>query len=382
MIQRADEKALDFIIQDMIGVVEKSKDEIFFISEESRKEHDLLQEELQVTREKVAVHIDKGDKLEEKVKISRRRLSQVSKEFYKYSEDEIRDVYETTLNMQTELALLRQEEKALRERRDELERRLLTLKETVDRATGLASKVSVILTYLNDDFQHVNDLIKDARDKKAFSLKIIEAQEEERKRISRELHDGPAQMLANILLRSELVVRAFKDKSMEKAQDEINSVRRLIRSSLHEVRHIIYDLRPMALDDLGLMPTLKKYISTAVDYHQINIEFTAIGEERRLSQKYEIALFRLVQESLQNAIKHAEASLIKVKVEIGEQTLAIVVDDNGKGFDKEAILDNSFGIMGMKERVQMLDGKIAIQSKEGKGTKVLINVPYEQKALV
>lgn len=305
MVQRTDEKALDAIINEMIDVVEKSKDEIFYISEEARKEHDLLLKELIETKEKVIMHIEKGDELEQRVKLSRRRLSQVSRDFNKYTEQEIRIVYETTHTMQTDLAVLRQEEKALREKRDELERRLITLKETVDRASGLANKTSVILTYLNDDFQHVNDLIKDARNKKAFSLKIIEAQEEERKKISRELHDGPAQMLANILLRSEIVSRAFEERSIDEAKQEIKNVRKMIHSSLNEVRHIIYDLRPMALDDLGLIPTLKKYIATTVDYHDIKIDFISIGGMKRLTQKYEIALFRLIQESLQNAIKHA-----------------------------------------------------------------------------
>ena len=93
-------------------------------------------------------------------------------------------------------------------------------------------------------------------------LKIIEAKEDERKRISREIHDGPAQMLANILLRSEIVEKTFKTGQTDNILKEIKSVRQLIRSSLYEVRRIIYDLRPMALDDLGLIPTLRKYIDT------------------------------------------------------------------------------------------------------------------------
>src|SRR5699024_6785606 len=154
-----------------------------------------------------------------------------------------------------------------------------------------------------------NEIIEEAKEKQEFGLKIIEAQEEERRRISREIHDGPAQMLANILLRSELVDRTFREGSVEESLVEIRNVRKMIRSSLFEVRRITYDRRPRALDDLGLRPTLRKYAATVSDYNDIDTEFASIRKQDRLSQKYELAFFRLVHQPIQNAIKHAEATL-------------------------------------------------------------------------
>lgn len=377
MVQKMEEKALDYVIDDMIDVVQNSKDEIFNISEEARGEYENLLRELKETKEKVIEHINDGDALEQKVKYSRQRLSEVSKYFDRHSESEIREVYENTHMMQTKLAMLRQEEKGLRDRRDDLERRLLTLDQTIERAEGLASKISVILTYLNDDFKQVNEMIEEAKEKQEFGLKIIEAQEDERRKISREIHDGPAQMLANILLRSELVDRTFREGTVDDALKEIKSVRKMIRSSLYEVRRIIYDLRPMALDDLGLIPTIKKYVATIADYNDTEIEFSTMGLEKRLNQKYEIAFFRLVQESIQNAIKHAEATLIKVKLDIGAKNLVMAINDNGKGFDPALKRDKSFGLIGMRERVEMLNGKLTINSTIGEGTKIMIKVPYE-----
>src|SRR5699024_9413603 len=234
-------------------------------------------------------------------------------------------------------------------------------------------------TYLNDDFKQVNEIIEEAKEKQEFGLKIIEAQEEERRRISREIHDGPAQMLAKILLRSELVDRTFREGSVEESLVEIRNVRKMISSSLFEVRRIIYDLRPMALDDLGLIPTLSKYAATDSDYNDIDIEITSIGKQDRLSQKYEIAFFRLVQESIQNAIKHAEATLIKVKIEVSDRLLTTLVKDNGKGFDTNVKNEKSFGLIGMRERVEMLDGTLKIDSVIGKGTSVYIKVPLDQE---
>lgn len=368
-------KELDSIIDEMIETVEKSKEEIFSISEQARTEGENLLLELEQIREKVVLFIDNGDALEKKVQKSRKRLAEVSKYFDRYSEKEIRDVYDKTHRMQTELIILQQEEKALRQRRDDLERRIIAIDETMERADALANKISVILPYLNDDFKKMNHLIADAKEKQEFSLKVIQAQEEERRKISREVHDGPAQMMANILLRSELVERALREKSVEEAVKEIKDIRKMIRRSLYEVRRIIYDLRPMALDDLGLVPTLKRYITTVSDYNKIKIEFIVIGKEERLPQEYEVAFFRLVQESIQNALKHANPKLIKVHLEINKDHLSVMIVDDGDGFDVDVKKDRSFGIIGMKERVEMLSGAFQIKSEVGKGTRVYINVP-------
>lgn len=371
-----EDKALDKIINDMINVVKNSKDEIFNISEEARTEYDHLVIELQETKSQVSEHIQSGEALEKRVRFSRQKLSQVSSEFNCYSEDEIKKVYEQAHELQTQLTILEKDEKTLRNRRDELERRIIGLDQMIERAQILVSKVSVVLNYLDNDFKDVSNMIEEAKEKQEFGLKIIEAQEEERKKLSREIHDGPAQMLANILLRSDLVGRAYRDENIDIAVKEMKDIRKMIRSSLYEVRRIIYDLRPMALDDLGLLPTIKRYIATISEYNDIKIEFNSIGKEERIKDKYEIAFFRLLQESIQNVIKHANASLIQVTLEITDKNVAMSVKDNGDGFDPNEKKKSSFGIIGMKERVEMIDGEIEIQSNENKGTRVFINVPY------
>src|SRR5699024_8274178 len=203
------EYVLDEIIDEMVNAVETSKDEIFRISEEARNEYTQLEKELKQTKDNVAWHIKESDALERKVQLSKQRLSEVSKHFDRYSEDEIREVYEKTHTMQTQLAMVRQREKAMREKRDHVERRLLSLDRTNEREVRLTDKVSVILKYFNVDFLQSNEMIEEAKEKQEFRLKIIEAQEEERLKLSRDIHDGPALMLADILFGSEFVDRAF-----------------------------------------------------------------------------------------------------------------------------------------------------------------------------
>ena len=378
MGKKIEDKALDRIINEMVDAVENSKDEIFYIGEESRMEYEQLLTDLQLTKEKVADMIKEGDQLEQKVRYSKMRLSDVSRDFDRYSEEQIREVYEQTHKLQIELRMSREKEKILRERRDEIQRRLQGLELKMKRAEGLVGKISVVLNYLNDDFKQVSQLIHDAKEKQEFGLKIIEAQEEERRRLSREMHDGPAQMLANILLRSELVDRTFRERSTEEALLEIQNMRKMVRSSLYEVRRIIYDLRPMALDDLGLLPTIKKYLANIEEFNNIHIDFTALKAEKRLDPKYEVALFRLTQEAVQNAVKHAEPSTIKVRMEVMQDLVVISIIDDGKGFDVTVKKENSFGIIGMRERVEMLDGSITFHSEIGKGTRVLIKVPLTE----
>lgn len=373
-----DTKRLDNILKKMTEVVEKSQEEILLISEQAEKEYAALEEELVQTKLLVNQYIAKSNELEKKVRASRRQLSEVSKRFDIHSEETIRRVYEKTHQLQTEYAIVQREEKALRQKRDDLERRLIQLSKTIERANNLGRKVSIISSFLQDDFHEVNELVKSAQEKQQIGLKIIEAQEKERKRISREIHDGPAQSLANILIRSEIVDLAFRDGDTEQALTEMKSIRESIRQALREVRRIIYDLRPMALDDLGIFPTIKKHISSISEYNNIDIDLALHGDERRLDPHYEVAVFRIIQEGLQNAIKHAKASRIIVRLEIRDNLIALNIEDDGIGFDPENInKKDSYGLIGMKERVDLLDGELTIKSEPNRGTKIVVKLPYK-----
>ncbi|MGF9892626.1 histidine kinase [Priestia megaterium] len=370
-------KALDEIFEKIIGTVGDSKNEVYRLSEDARQEYQQIKEELEVLKGKVLETIEQGDKLETQARLARKRLSDVSRHFQIYSEPEVKDAYEKAHELQTKLLMNQQSEYQLRNRRDELERRLLTLEETIKRADHLVGQISVVLNYLTSDLKQVGEIVEDAIQKEYFGFRIIEAQEEERKRLSREIHDGPAQMLANVMMRSELIDRIYRERSAKEAMEEIRDLRKMVRSALYEVRRIIYDLRPMALDDLGLIPTLRKYLDTIEDYNEgkPRITFISIGQEKRTASKLEVALFRLVQEAVTNALKHADATEIQVKIEFNNEHAILLVKDDGCGFNEEEKKENSFGLIGMKERVDLLDGTISVHSKINQGTLVMIKVP-------
>jgi two-component system, NarL family, sensor histidine kinase DegS len=379
MKKRFDTKTLDFILEKMIETVDSSKDEIFRIGEQCRKDYETLADELKAVKEMVVRTIEEGDQLEGQTRFARKRLSEVSMHFKDYTELEVREAYEKAHKLQMELSMNRQAEKQLRDRRDDIERRLMGLTETIERAENLVSQINVVMDYLMSDLKQMGEVLEDAKLKQDFGLKIIGAQEEERKRLSREIHDGPAQMMANVMMRSDLVERIYRERGADEALGEIRSLKKMVRNALYEVRRIIYDLRPMALDDLGLVPTLKKYLQTIEEYHNsTTITFQNIGEDKRLPPKYEVALFRMIQESVQNALKHAEAREIQVKLEIKKSNAIAVIKDNGKGFDINEKKDESFGLIGMRERVELLEGQLSIDSKFNTGTVVLIQIPLNQ----
>ncbi|NIK12490.1 sensor histidine kinase [Alkalibacillus almallahensis] len=371
------DQMLNKIIDEMVNVVSNSKEEIFNLGEHSRQEQERLAEEVKDIRHQVDQMIMDNDQLERRLKLSRQRLSDVSKNFSQYSEEQVQETYNTTYELHTKLVVQRQQEEGLIKRRDELENRIRALDENITRTENVMSKINVMLHYLTEDFQEVNDALTQANQKYNFGLKIIDAQEEERRKLSRDIHDGPAQMLANVMIRSDIVTKTLRERGIDEATKELKEVKELVRNALYEVRKIIYDLRPMALDDLGLVPTLRKYLKTVEDYHEIKVEFKAKESDKRYNQKFEAAVFRLVQESVQNAIKHADTSLIEVIFEETVQQVNVQVIDHGKGFDIETEKESSFGLTGMRERVDMLGGTIELKSQSGQGTKVLMQLPVQ-----
>lgn len=369
--------SLDVIFNRMIDTITNSKNDIFIISEQSRQSFEEMKLELELIRQQIIITINESDELEKKTKQAKNRLVEVSKYFDKYNETQVREAYESANDLQIKLSLTRAKEKQLREKRDDLERRLRGLKDTIERAEHIVDQVNVVLNYLTSDLKNVGKALETAKLKHDFGIKIIASQEKERKRISREIHDGPAQMMANVLMRSDLIERTYQEKGIDEAIIEIRDLKRTVRDALSEVRRIIYDLRPMALDDLGIVPTLKKYLSTVMEYNPgVQVHFQALSNnEKRLPSDYEVSIFRLVQESVTNAIKHGNSREVWVKIEWLRNHINISVKDSGKGFDINIIKEQSFGIVGMKERIDLLKGTMDIKSTIGEGTIVSFKVP-------
>ncbi|WP_198166021.1 MULTISPECIES: sensor histidine kinase [Sporosarcina] len=375
-----DIQQMEKIFGNMVNVMDRSKSDIFLISEQSRRSFEEMQKELAEVKESISHVITEGDSLDDMSRHSRKRLAAVSKDFETYSEEEVKHAYSVANDLLVRASINKMEEKQLRERRDELERRLMLLLSTIERADQLVNQVTTVITYLTSDLKNVSTALETARQKQDFAVQIIQAQEEERKRLSRDIHDGPAQMLANVLMRSGLIEKTFVKHGPEEAMQELSYLKEMVRGALSEVRRIIYNLRPMALDDLGLVPTLRKYLLTISEYEApLIIHFQSNGAEKRFATNFEVGIFRLIQESVNNSIKHAKTDEIWVKIEWLRDSVNILIKDQGLGFDTNEVKEKSFGLIGMQERVELLKGKMKVTSKVGEGTSILFQIPLDEE---
>lgn len=381
MKYRVDE--IDRVIQKAISVMEDSKVQVFEIAESARRELHALQRELEMILQETNDTINRVDKLEREYKLARIRLTEVSRDFVRYSEHDIKSAYEKATLIQLDLMVFQEKENYLRARRNDIQKRVKNLEMSVERAEMIGLQMNVVLDYLSGDLNQVTRILESAKNRQMIGLKIILAQEDERKRIAREIHDGPAQSLANMILRTEIAERMLETKDLELIREELIDLKKQVRLGLEEIRKVIFNLRPMALDDLGLVPTLRKFVQDFEERTKIHAVIDIFGKEKRLPSPMEAALFRLAQEAFNNALKHAQASYISLELRFLENSLQMTIEDNGIGFpvhqvESKAREHSQFGLVGMRERVDLLQGNIEIESTIGQGTKIQIQVPNNE----
>jgi len=275
-------------------------------------------------------------------------------------------------------------EKYLIKRRNELEVRIKDAIRTVQKADKLITQVGVALGYLTGDLQEVSLQLEGLQQKQLLGLKIIKAQEEERQRVARDIHDGPAQMMSNVVLKAEICERLI-DADPDKARMELQNLKKIMRDSLQDVRKIIYNLRPMSLDDLGLVPTLQRYVLTFQEETGISVSFITKGSQPELKPVISLTVFRIVQEALNNVVKHAKANTVVMQLEFLDESLRLFVYDDGVGFDTVRLnernedVSSGFGLVSMRERIELLGGDMRISSEPGKGTRLNIIIPFTRE---
>jgi len=201
--------------------------------------------------------------------------------------------------------------------------------------------------------------------------RIVAAQELERRRLARELHDETGQALTSILLGLRTVESA---QTPEQAKQAAGDLRELVLSTLHDVRRLAVELRPKALDDFGLEPALERLTTTLAEQTGIEVDYHA-RISARLPADVETALYRIVQEALTNIVKHAQATHLSVVVTRQRNSVKAVIEDDGIGFEPEATRDDGLGLLGMRERLQLVGGRLMIESAPGSGTTIVAEVP-------
>lgn len=242
--------------------------------------------------------------------------------------------------------------------------------------------ITEIIKYINIESEN-NSGRKIQFDKK-FGLDILEIQEFERKRIARELHDSTVQNLTNLIHKTELCCKLI-DLDMVRAKLELQTMIQTIGSTINDMRTIIYDLRPMSIDDLGLVVTVERFIRKMEnDNEHLKISFYVENEEIKTLPVVNLTLFRIIQEACNNANTHAKANKITINLIYFKDKVKLIISDNGTGFNKDIMdettikeLNTCFGLSIMRERIFLLSGTIEFESTENEGTCIKVNVPLQ-----
>jgi two-component system, NarL family, sensor histidine kinase UhpB len=240
----------------------------------------------------------------------------------------------------------------------------------------LGQTINMMLNRLEQDTRTIE---RHSRQIQVMSAQILHAQEEERRRIARELHDETSQALNALLLSIEMAQQSLPERDRE-ARQRLENSKQQTAQTLDAIHMLAFDLRPTMLDDLGLVPSVRWYAKRQSETYGVQIMVEADGLDDRLPDQTEVALFRVVQEALTNVAKHASASLARVQLERYEAGVRLTVQDNGRGFDMEQTHGDRLGLFGIQERVSLLGGTLDVDSRPGRGTRLTVEVPASYPA--
>jgi two-component system sensor histidine kinase DegS len=297
------------------------------------------------------------------------RVKQMDTNFETLPRDYIRETYEELAKVQQRLFTMRGQLETLQSKQRNLEQ-LAELQHQISEFTGGISS----LPKKSSAGHSPQD--------QSTVIRVIQTEEAEKESLVRKMHDGPASSLSNFILQAEICQRFF-DVNPDRARTELNALKSAAAATFTYVKDFIFDLRPMMLTDLGVVPTLRRYVESVQEKSGLTVPITITGPERRLENHIEVTIFRGVQQLLNNALTHAQATQVQVALDLAQEQITAVVEDNGNGFNvEEAFSANgrTIGLPTLRERIQMLGGELNIQSGLGQGTRAEFLIPIESEA--
>jgi len=284
--------------------------------------------------------------------------------------EDIRDKYDEALDVRFRLATMRGQLEKFETNNEYLEQQQKT--------------ISDILTFLqgSDPLENLEDGAEGSGG--AFDIiGLIRTQEEERERLARAMHDGPAQSLTNFILQAEICQRLF-DRNPDKASEELNNLKSNASKTFQKVREFIFDLRPMMLGDLGVAPTVRRYVEAFREQNDIEVTPEILGDERRLETYREVMIFRGLQDAMAMARDYANPTTLHVTLDMSGSSWRVSVEDDGRGFDAESIFsgnDEGYNdarveqLKMLRNRWEMIGGTIDVSSDESAGTRIRMELP-------
>jgi two-component system sensor histidine kinase DegS len=343
---------------------------------ESKEEYDHVGRELDEIRMLVKQSTSELEKLTQRKVLASARVREMEEKIETFSRQELRRSYQEASEAEMRAFMMGEQREKLQEKEQVLERYQQYLRRVIEALASLTLDRGAPPARWNEPAPKAAKQGTTApRDNKLATLaRVIQAQEDVRQRVAQRLHDGPAQSLANVVLTAEICEKLVQSDP-QRAQGELGNLKGLVNTTLQDTRKFIFELRPMTLDDLGLVPTLRRYVTDVGAKYQVQVNLVAPQGDQRLPKAVEVPIFRVAQEALANAIQHGRATQVRVTVAQPPEGVVLVVEDNGSGFDVEQALakaaaHETVGIASMQERAEMLGGWLRIESARGHGTRV------------
>ncbi|NUQ02699.1 MAG: hypothetical protein HUU31_02340 [Anaerolineae bacterium] len=344
---------------------------------------DVLTQELKRVRDKISefkVQIDQTQTIVDREQTRNNdimtELRSVQDNIETVPRQDIRQRYNEALEARYRLLTMRGQLEKFVGIREQLETELAMLREVLNRLQGIESLPSgtgVVETETSDGGRGSFNIVR-----------IIQAQEEERQRLARQMHDGPAQSMTNFILQAEICQKLF-DRNPARAAEELDSLKNSANVTFQKIREFIFDLRPMMLDDLGVLPTVRRYVDSFREKNDMDVKLDIFGDERRLQSHREVLIFRTIQELMALARDYATPEHLSVRLDITNTAAKIVIQDDGRGFDAEAAFSSEEGshdprvpsLITLREKFDLVRGSLSVESGENEGMTVRVELPLE-----
>jgi two-component system, NarL family, sensor histidine kinase DegS len=353
-----------------------NKDELFEVSPKDEI-IDMINREVTSLKRRMGEVKDHIESQQNQVEREQNRYSHLATELRTIKDNldttprtDIRDKYEEALESRFRLTTMRSQMEKSESNFDYMRQVLNLMQQVLTKVQGMS------------DTPPQEDISEKPKSGQFDIIGIIRAQEEERQRMARAMHDGPAQSLTNFILQTDICQRLF-DRNPDRAAEELNNLKATASKTFQKVREFIFDLRPMMLDDLGVAPTVRRYVESYGDKSDIEVNLDILGDERRLENYLEVMIFRAIQDVMGLARDYANPTEINVKLDMSSRIARISVEDNGRGFDSEGIFDGRGGnedarvqaLMMLKGKFELVGGTIDVRSRENEGTTVRLELP-------
>ncbi len=343
---------------------------------EFRAEYERIQSRIRENQQLIDQSQLEVDRLRERNVTISTQLRRVEGSFDTVPRSDIKAAYDDTLDAKTRLLTMQGQLEKLKSNQEELRH----FEELLGRLLGQVQGIAV--DQLPPSLPASNAVYTGevgGRLPAKTVVSIVEAQESERQRLARQMHDGPAQSLTNFILQAEICQRLF-ERNPDRAGEELNNLKTAASSTFQKIRDFIFDLRPMMLDDLGLVPTIRRYVEAYQEKAGIQTQLNILGDERRLPSHIEVMMFRSIQEVMSMSRDNLSAKHINIVLDVGPDWLKATCEADGRGFDSEQVFadngrENVFGLNTLRERIELVGGRFEVTSAPEDNSRFVILLP-------